>query len=140
KIRNVFLGGSEASMDFLHTDGRQEYLRFNQVVSILETDQSSEYNEDPQLLPASSAGLSHIISKTKDDNGGVRKVRAMITSPDLERQLRSYLRVDDAAAPVALRCETVNTYGVAEQSYTVTCNGKETSFPTLDRLLADVAN
>jgi hypothetical protein len=44
KIRNVF-SGHDASMDFLHTDGRQEYLRFNRVVAILETDQSSEYNE-----------------------------------------------------------------------------------------------
>jgi hypothetical protein len=45
KIRNVFAGGSEPSMDFLHLDGRQEYLKFNRVVAILETDQSSEYNE-----------------------------------------------------------------------------------------------
>lgn len=45
KIRNVFAGGSDPSMDFLHIDGRQEYLNFNRVVSILETDQSSEYIE-----------------------------------------------------------------------------------------------
>ncbi|GAA4032646.1 hypothetical protein GCM10023063_14940 [Arthrobacter methylotrophus] len=44
KIRNVF-SGRDASMDFLHIDGRQEYLRFNRVVAILETDQSSEYIE-----------------------------------------------------------------------------------------------
>jgi hypothetical protein len=45
KIRNVFSGGMEPSMDFLHLDGRQEYLRFHRVVAILETDQSSEYDE-----------------------------------------------------------------------------------------------
>lgn len=45
KIRNVFAGGSDPCMDFLHIDGRQEYLHFNRVVSILETDQSSEYDE-----------------------------------------------------------------------------------------------
>jgi hypothetical protein len=45
KIRNVFPGGSEPSMDFLHLDGRQEYLKFHRVVAILETDQSSEYDE-----------------------------------------------------------------------------------------------
>jgi hypothetical protein len=45
KIRNVFAGGSDPSMDFLHLDGRQEYLKFNRVVAILETDQSSEYDE-----------------------------------------------------------------------------------------------
>lgn len=44
KIRNVF-SGRDASMDFLHLDGRQEFLRFNRVVAILETDQSSEYDE-----------------------------------------------------------------------------------------------
>lgn len=46
KIRNVFAGGSDPSMDFLHVDGRQEYLSFNRVVTILETDQSSEYDEE----------------------------------------------------------------------------------------------
>jgi hypothetical protein len=45
KIRNVFSGGREPSMDFLHIDGRQEYLKFDRVVSILETDQSSDYDE-----------------------------------------------------------------------------------------------
>lgn len=45
KIRNVFAGGREPSMDFLHLDGRQEYLKFNRVVAILETDQSSDYDE-----------------------------------------------------------------------------------------------
>jgi len=45
KIRNVFSGGMEPSMDFLHLDGRQEYLRFDRVVTILETDQSSHYDE-----------------------------------------------------------------------------------------------
>jgi len=45
KIRNVFVGGSDPSMDFLHLDGRQEYLSFNRVAAILETDQSSEYEE-----------------------------------------------------------------------------------------------
>lgn len=44
KIRNVF-SGHDACMDFLHLDGRQEYIYFNRVVSILETDQSSEYEE-----------------------------------------------------------------------------------------------
>lgn len=44
KIRNVF-SGRDASMDFLHVDGRQEYLSFDEVVTILETDQSSEYDE-----------------------------------------------------------------------------------------------
>ncbi|MET4143783.1 hypothetical protein [Arthrobacter sp. UYCo732] len=45
KIRNVFAGGSDPSMDFLHLDGRQEYLSFNRVVDILETDHSSQYIE-----------------------------------------------------------------------------------------------
>jgi hypothetical protein len=45
KIRNVFSGGMEPSMDFLHLDGRQEYLQFHRVVAILETDQSSIYDE-----------------------------------------------------------------------------------------------
>ncbi|MBG0738830.1 hypothetical protein IV500_05270 [Paeniglutamicibacter antarcticus] len=44
KIRNVF-SGRDASMDFLHTDGRQEYVPMNRVASILETDQSSIYDE-----------------------------------------------------------------------------------------------
>jgi hypothetical protein len=44
KIRNVF-SGHDASMDFLYLDGRQDYIHFNRVVAILETDQSSEYNE-----------------------------------------------------------------------------------------------
>jgi hypothetical protein len=47
KIRNVF-SGRDACMDFLHVDGRQEYLKFNRVVAILETDQSSEYDESEQ--------------------------------------------------------------------------------------------
>ena len=47
KIRNVF-SGRDACMDFLHTDGRQDYLPFNRVVSILETDQSSVYDEIEQ--------------------------------------------------------------------------------------------
>ncbi len=46
KIRNVFSGGQEPSMDFLHLDGRQEYVRLNQIVAILETDQSSIYEEE----------------------------------------------------------------------------------------------
>lgn len=46
KIRDVFPGDdNDPSMDFLHLDGRQEYLELNEVVAILETDQSSEYNE-----------------------------------------------------------------------------------------------
>jgi hypothetical protein len=45
KIRNVFAGGSDPCMDFMHLDGRQEYLEFSRVVAILETDQSSEYDE-----------------------------------------------------------------------------------------------
>lgn len=44
KIRNVF-SGRDACMDFLHIDGRQDYIYFNRVVAILETDQSSEYDE-----------------------------------------------------------------------------------------------
>lgn len=48
KIRNVFLGGSDPSMDFLHLNGRQEYLSFNRVVSILETDHSTEHDESDQ--------------------------------------------------------------------------------------------
>lgn len=44
KIRNVF-SGHDACMDFLHIDGRQDYIYFNRVVAILETDQSSEYDE-----------------------------------------------------------------------------------------------
>jgi hypothetical protein len=45
KIRDVFTDDDiDACMDFLHLDGRQEYLEFDQVVSILETDQSSEYD------------------------------------------------------------------------------------------------
>ena len=44
KIRDVF-SGRDASMDFLYLDGRQDYIHFNQVAAILETDQSSEYNE-----------------------------------------------------------------------------------------------
>ena len=44
KIRNVF-SGRDACMDFLHLDGRQDYLQFDRVVAILETDQSSEYDE-----------------------------------------------------------------------------------------------
>ncbi|MCO4239806.1 hypothetical protein NG697_19180 [Pseudarthrobacter sp. MDT3-26] len=45
KIRIVFSGGHDPSMDFLHLDGRQEFLRFDRVVAILETDQSGEYDE-----------------------------------------------------------------------------------------------
>lgn len=42
KIRDVFPGDdNDPSMDFLHLDGRQEYLELNQVVTILETDQST---------------------------------------------------------------------------------------------------
>lgn len=33
-------------MDFLHVDGPQEYLEFNRVAAILETDQSSEFVKD----------------------------------------------------------------------------------------------
>lgn len=45
KIRNVFSGGIDPCMDFLYLDGRQDYLGFDRVVAILETDQSSEYDE-----------------------------------------------------------------------------------------------
>ncbi|QYF88502.1 hypothetical protein [Arthrobacter sp. PAMC25284] len=45
KIRNVF-SGHDASMDFLYLDGRQDFIHFNRVVAILETDQSSVYEED----------------------------------------------------------------------------------------------
>lgn len=44
KIRDVF-SGRDACMDFMHMDGRQEYLKFDRVVDILETDQSSNYDE-----------------------------------------------------------------------------------------------
>lgn len=45
KINNVFSGGWGPSMHFMHTDGREEYLRFDRVVAIRETDQSTVYEE-----------------------------------------------------------------------------------------------
>lgn len=45
KIRDVFDDISDPSMDFLHLDGRQEYLEFDKIVAILETDQSTVYDE-----------------------------------------------------------------------------------------------
>lgn len=47
KIHNVFSGGSDPSIHFMHTDGREEYLQLDKIVSILETDQSSVYEERP---------------------------------------------------------------------------------------------
>ncbi|HEX9229763.1 MAG TPA: hypothetical protein VF885_24460 [Arthrobacter sp.] len=44
KIRNVF-SGRDACMEFLHIDGRQDYIQFDQVIAILETDQSTVYDE-----------------------------------------------------------------------------------------------
>lgn len=139
KIRNVFLGGSEASMDFLHTDGRQEYLRFNQVVSILETDQSSEYNEDPNILPASAARPGTVIEKSIEPYGGKREVRAIVTTAELDAQVRGYLHVDDPAAGVTVRHEKVDFYGI-EEKFVLNCDGKETSFSSLEAFLREVAN
>lgn len=45
KVRNVFSAERQPFMDFLHIDGRQEYIYFNRVVTILETDQCSVYDE-----------------------------------------------------------------------------------------------
>lgn len=45
KINNVFSEGWDPSMHFMHTDGREEYLPFDRVVAILETDQSTIYEE-----------------------------------------------------------------------------------------------
>lgn len=46
KIHNVFSDGWDPSMHFMHTDGREEYLPFDKIVAILETDQSSVYDEN----------------------------------------------------------------------------------------------
>jgi hypothetical protein len=45
KVQNVYSHGSSPSMLFMHSNGRQEYIQFNEVVAILETDQSSVYDE-----------------------------------------------------------------------------------------------
>lgn len=45
KIRDVFTDMTDPSMDFLHADGRQEYLHFDQVVAVLATDQTTETDE-----------------------------------------------------------------------------------------------
>lgn len=45
KVLNVYSDGSDPSMLFMHTNGRKEYVRFNDVVAILETDQSSVFDE-----------------------------------------------------------------------------------------------
>jgi hypothetical protein len=45
KIRDVFTDMSDPSMDFLHLDGRQEYLEFDMVVAVLTTDQTTESDE-----------------------------------------------------------------------------------------------
>lgn len=90
-------------------------------------------------LPQSAAQQGPVISTTTEDSG-TTEVHAMVTTPDLDTQLRSYLRVDEPTAPVSLSCEKVDFYGVEEETYTATCGGKEISFGSLDRLLADVAN
>lgn len=45
RVLNCYLHGRDRFMDFAHTDGRREYIHFNQVVAIQETDQSSIYEE-----------------------------------------------------------------------------------------------
>lgn len=45
KISNVFDQQRHAEIDFLHRDGRREYLRLDRIKAILETDQSGAYPE-----------------------------------------------------------------------------------------------
>lgn len=44
-VQNVYADGSSPSMVFMHTNGRQEYIEFSEVVAILETDQSIVFDE-----------------------------------------------------------------------------------------------
>lgn len=140
KIRNVFSGADGKFMDFLHLDGRQEYLYLSQVSAILETDQSREYNEHPNVLPASSARPGPVIGKSTDPDGGEREVRAVVTTPELDSQVRDYLRVDDPAADVTVSFEKVDFYGVEDEQFVVTSAGKEVAFHNLETLLRRVAN
>ena len=140
KIRNVFSGADGKFMDFLHLDGRQEYLYLSSVSAILETSQSREYNENPNVLPASSARPGPVIEKSTDPDGGEREVRAVVTTPDLDNQVRDYLHVEDPAAAVTVRFEKVDFYGVDDERFVVTCAGKEVAFHNLEYMLSRVAN
>jgi hypothetical protein len=140
KIRNVFSGADGKFMDFLHLDGRQEYLYLSRVSAILETDQSREYNEHPNVLPDSAARPGPVIATSTDPDGGERVVRAVVASHDLENQVREYLRVEDPAAEVEVRFEKVNFYSVEDEEFVISCAGKEVSFHNLETLLRKVAN
>lgn len=45
KIHNVYSSGRHPQIDFMHPDGRREYLYINKIAAIRETDQSGIYHE-----------------------------------------------------------------------------------------------